>query len=140
MVSQWTATCILVSILRTRLLVGQPLMQGVTPVLITAVMIQPQLHGMTQSDAYQYPQMTPQSVVSHTTQQGNSAPHSTGHTHLSPSPPPTPTKSTQSSTLKMRSERLGDVEMCFDQLMEEVRETHPMTILKVSYSRAQALS
>ena len=51
-------------------------MQGVAPVFIMAGMIQPQLHGMTQSDASQYPQMAPQSVVSHTTQQGNSAPHS----------------------------------------------------------------
>ena len=70
------------------LLVGQPQMHGVALVFITAVMIQPQLHGMTQSDASQYPPMTPQSVVSHTTQQGNSAPYSNGHTHLSPSPPP----------------------------------------------------
>ena len=121
------------------LLMGQPQMQGVVPVITMAGMMRPQLHGMTQSDASRYPQMAPQSVVSHTTQQGNSAPHSNGHAHLSPSPPPTPTKSTQSSTLKMRSERLGDVEMSFDQLMEEVRETNPMTILKkVSYSQAQA--
>ena len=95
------------------LLVGQPQMQGVAPDFITAGMIQPQLHEMTQSDAFQYPQMAPQSVVSHTTQQGNSAPHSNGHTHLSPSPPPTPAKSTQNSTLKLTSERPGDV-MLFD--------------------------
>ena len=123
------------------LLVGQPQMQGVAPDFIMAVMMQPQLHGMTQSDASQYPQMAPQTVVSHTTQQGNSAPHSNGHTHLSPSPPPTPAKFTQSSTLKLTSERPGDV-MLFDhacQLMEEVRETHTMTILKkVSYSQPQA--
>ena len=117
------------------LLIGQPQMQGVSPVITMAGMMQPQLHGMTQLAASQYPQMTPQPVVSHTIQQGSSAHHSNGHAHQSPPPPPTLVGTTQNATSKLRSERLGDVEMSFDQVMEEVRETNPMTILKkVSYN------
>ena len=116
------------------LLAGQPQMQGVAPVITTVGMTQPQLHGMTHPTVSQFPQMTPVPVGAHSTQLGSGTHHSNGHTHFSPPPPPTPVMTAQSATSKLRSQRLGDVEMSFDQVMEEVRETNPMTILKkVSY-------
>ena len=118
------------------LLLSQPQMQGVAPVITTAGIMQPPCTPW-------YDSIVCVSTYKWHRRQWSHIQHSKGW--VSPTPMDRFTSSSITSPLvekaqgtssKLRSEPLGDVEMSFDKVMEEVRETNPMTLLKkVSYNR-----
>ena len=116
-------------------LLGQPQMQGLAPVITTAGMMQPPLHAINQLAASQYPQndTTAVSGLTYNTARDECPPLQWRCPPLSITSP-TLVEKAQGTTSTLRPQHLGDVEMSFDKVMEEVRETNPMTILKkVSY-------